>query len=144
MDWYLLVVIFVLLFFAGAVYWWWTQSRIARSTSSGPRSAAEQPPPPYVPEPQPLGLPAPDVPEADDLAAIEGIGPRIHDVLHEAGIKTFAQLAETDVERIREILTSAEFPFAANPETWPAQARLAAQSRWQELKELQESLKSGV
>lgn len=88
-------------------------------------------------------LPAPAVPEANDFAELEGIGPRIHDVLHEAGITTFAQLAETPVARLREILAAAEFPFPANPETWPEQARLAAECRWDDLEQLKDSLKGG-
>ena len=90
-------------------------------------------------------LPAPAVPESNDFAELEGIGPRIHDILHDAGIKTFAQLAATPVTRIRQILVDAEvkFPVSA-PDTWPEQARLAAEFRWAELEQLKKSLKAGV
>ena len=37
-----------------------------------------------------------------------------------------------------------EFPPPTNLESWPAQARLAAGSRWAELRKLQESLRGGV
>jgi predicted flap endonuclease-1-like 5' DNA nuclease len=129
--WLLLIAAAVLILIA--LYWTWTR----------PRTTQAEPPQRAVPEQWHHALPAPAVPEADDLAEIEGIGPRIHDVLHEAGITTFAQLAEIDVDRLREILVAAEVKFPPSPETWPMQARLAADSRWQELKELQNSLKGG-
>jgi large subunit ribosomal protein L21 len=138
--WLLLIVVVVLVLLA--IWWWWRQAQ--ERQSSTPRMAFAAPPPPLpLPEERLAALPAPAVPEADDLAAIEGVGPRIHDILNEAGIKTFAQLADTPVARISEILVAAELHVPANPSTWPAQARLAADSKWQELKELQDSLKGG-
>lgn len=148
MEWWAwLLLIIVLIVVVLAVWWWWwrqsQQSQSQRSQSSAPRMSSAAPPAP-VPTERYVGLPAPEVPEANDLAAIEGIGPRIHDILNEAGIKTFTQLAETPVERIREILGAAELRVPADPSTWAAQARLAAESKWQELKELQDSLKGGA
>jgi len=140
--WLLLIIIVVLIVLA--VWWWWTRMRSAPGAPQIQPRMASAAPPATMPTERRAALPAPEVPEANDLAAIEGIGPRIHDVLNEAGIKTFAQLADTPVERIREILVAAELRVPANPSTWPAQARLAAESRWQELKELQDSLKAGV
>jgi predicted flap endonuclease-1-like 5' DNA nuclease len=137
--WLLLVMGAVLIVLA--VWWGWRQGQQLRS--SAPLMTSRAPAPP-VPTEQFEALPAPAVPEADDLAAIEGIGPRIHDVLNEAGIKTFAQLADTPVERIRGILAAAELHVPADPSSWPAQARLAAESRWQDLKELKSSLKGGA
>jgi predicted flap endonuclease-1-like 5' DNA nuclease len=52
--------------------------------------------------------PAPAIP--DDLEIIEGIGPKIAGVFREAGINTFAQLAATPVETLREILQSRAAP----------------------------------
>jgi predicted flap endonuclease-1-like 5' DNA nuclease len=37
--------------------------------------------------------------EPNDLTSIEGIGPKINEVLQNAGITTFAQLASAEVER---------------------------------------------
>jgi predicted flap endonuclease-1-like 5' DNA nuclease len=80
----------------------------------------------------------------DDLKRIEGIGPKIAKLLNEAGITTFAQLAQTDVETLRQILAKAGRRFAlASPETWPEQAALAAQGDWEALAQLQDSLKGG-
>ncbi len=81
----------------------------------------------------------------DDLKRVEGIGPKISSVLQAAGILTFAQLATTDVARIKEIL-EAEDPRLvriADPATWPEQAALAAAGKWDELAALQDELKGG-
>ncbi len=86
---------------------------------------------------------APPPAEPDDLKVIEGIGPKIERLLHDAGILTYAQLAATDVERLRDILTEAKLINIADPTTWPEQAALAAEGRWEELKALQAELKGG-
>jgi ribosomal protein L30 len=78
----------------------------------------------------------------DDLEAIEGIGPKIAGVLRDAGITTFAQLAATDVSALSEILQGASIRLA-DPATWPEQAQLAADEKWDEFKALQDSLKGG-
>lgn len=83
-------------------------------------------------------------PAADDLEKIEGIGPKIAEVLTAAGIATFAQLAEAAPEQIREILDNAGSQFAAHdPATWPKQAELAAAGKWDELKTWQDELMGG-
>ena len=76
------------------------------------------------------------------LERIEGIGPKVAGLLNEAGIRTYAQLAETDVEQLRQIMQANRLNFI-NPATWPEQARLAAGERWQELETLQNELKGG-
>jgi predicted flap endonuclease-1-like 5' DNA nuclease len=82
--------------------------------------------------------------EEDNLTMIEGIGPQISALLKEHGIRTFAQLARTNVERLRTILEEGgpQFRFAA-PDTWPIQARLAASGSWEQLQTLQDRLTSG-
>jgi small subunit ribosomal protein S16 len=81
---------------------------------------------------------------SDDLKQIEGIGPKIAEVLNAAGIMTFAQLADTTAEKIKEILDAAEGNFAAHdPGTWPAQAKMAAEGNWDELKKWQDELDGG-
>ncbi len=82
---------------------------------------------------------------ADDLAIVEGIGPKIAELLNAHGIHTFAELAHTRVERLAAILHEAGPHFhMANPGTWPEQARLAAHNHWAELKTLQDALDGGV
>jgi large subunit ribosomal protein L21 len=80
---------------------------------------------------------------ADNLEIVEGIGPRISALLQAAGIRTFAQLAGTDVEQLRGILAAARLSHLADPATWPEQASLAAADRWAELEALQAQLKGG-
>ncbi|RUA17991.1 MAG: hypothetical protein DSY55_01105 [Clostridia bacterium] len=80
----------------------------------------------------------------DDLRKIEGIGPKISQLLNTAGIYTFSQLAKTDVATLREIIENAGARFRlADPETWPEQALLAAKGDWEALEILQDSLKGG-
>ena len=83
--------------------------------------------------------------EPDDLTRIEGIGPKISGALQAAGITTFAQLAGTDVDRIKQILEEADPNLLklADPSTWPRQAKLAASGKWDALERWQERLKGG-
>lgn len=86
--------------------------------------------------------PAPS--KKDDLKRIEGIGPKIADVLNAADINTWATLAATEPSKLKEILENAGDRFRMHsPYTWPLQARLAAAGRWEELDEYQEELKGG-
>jgi nucleotidyltransferase/DNA polymerase involved in DNA repair len=80
----------------------------------------------------------------DDLKKIEGIGPKIETLLKDNGIRTWAKLAETPVETLQGILRSAGDRFKMHdPTSWPDQARLAADGRWQELDEMQDILLGG-
>jgi large subunit ribosomal protein L27 len=82
--------------------------------------------------------------KADDLKKIEGIGPKISELLVAADISTFAALAATDTDKIREILDAAGSRYRiADPTTWPQQAQLAADGNWDELKVLQDKLDGG-
>ncbi len=80
----------------------------------------------------------------DAYRKIEGIGPKIEGLLHDAGIVTFAELAATDVEKIKEILAAAGNRYKMhNPTTWPKQAEYAANGQWDELKKWQDELDGG-
>lgn len=82
--------------------------------------------------------------KADDFKKIEGIGPKIAELLHNAGITTFAELAATDAAKIRGILDDAGSRYKAHdPTTWPAQAAMAAAGEWDKLKEWQSELDGG-
>ena len=82
--------------------------------------------------------------ESDDLTKVEGIGPKISEILQEKGITTFAILAETKVEKLSEILAEAGGRYKSHdPQTWPQQAKLAADGNWDELKKLQDELDGG-
>ncbi|HUN93436.1 MAG TPA: DUF4332 domain-containing protein [Burkholderiaceae bacterium] len=82
----------------------------------------------------------------DDLAIVEGIGPKIADVLRAQGIRTFEQLAATPVARLHEILEAAgpRFKIANRPDTWPRQSDLCAKGQWEALRAYQDQLTDGV
>lgn len=81
----------------------------------------------------------------NDLKMIEGIGPKIEQLLKSNGIMTWQALAESSVERLKEILTEAGNRYKMhNPSTWPDQARLAADGEWEKLKTYQDYLDGGL
>jgi predicted flap endonuclease-1-like 5' DNA nuclease len=88
---------------------------------------------------------ATEAPAPDDLTRIEGIGPKISGLLQEAGITTFAQLADTDPGSLEEILEASDprLRRLANPATWPEQAALAAADEWEAHEALRSELKGG-
>ncbi|WP_046743081.1 50S ribosomal protein L21 [Kordia zhangzhouensis] len=77
----------------------------------------------------------------DDLKKIEGIGPKIASTLNEAGITTYADLAKTDAAKISEIIADVRGNHVTD--TWPKQAQLAADGKWDELKKWQDELDGG-
>lgn len=78
----------------------------------------------------------------EDLTRVEGIGPKINEVLQEAGINTFKQLAGVSVGEVKEVL---ELKGLSNhdPATWGRQAQLIVDGKDGELSELQDMLKGG-
>jgi large subunit ribosomal protein L20 len=82
--------------------------------------------------------------KSDDLKIVEGIGPAIEKILIEAGISTYAQLASTEVTAIEQILTEAGPRFSIHkPTTWPTQAELARDGKFEELEVLKKELDGG-
>ena len=80
----------------------------------------------------------------DDLKKIEGIGPKTAEALVSADVNTFAKLAKMNPEKIKEILTEASSNLAhLDPGTWPAQAQMAADGKWDELQKWQDELDGG-
>lgn len=83
-------------------------------------------------------------PRLKDLERVEGIGPKIAELLVEHDIQDLAALAVAPVERLREILAGAGRRFRlADPTTWPEQAALGAKGLWDDLAALQTHLKGG-
>jgi len=81
---------------------------------------------------------------ADNLKLVEGIGPKIEELLNADGIRTFAKLAATDPQHISALLHDAGARFQIHdPETWPQQAALARDGKWDELKVWQDKLTGG-
>ncbi len=94
--------------------------------------------------PPPVVIPAAAGNEKDDLTVIEGIGPKIQELLYQYGIRTYNQLADAEVTRLKEILAEAGPQLAMHdPGTWPSQANLAANDQWEALKSIQGFLKGG-
>ena len=103
---------------------------------------AEEAPAPEVVEEKAEEAPA--TVAADDLKIIEGIGPKIEELLHNADIKTYATLSTTTADAIKEILSAAGGRFSTHdPTTWPEQAKLAAAGEWDKLKTWQDELDGG-
>ncbi|HLW33440.1 MAG TPA: 50S ribosomal protein L21 [Aequorivita sp.] len=83
--------------------------------------------------------------KADDLKKIEGVGPKAAEAMVAAGLDTFAKVAKATPEKISTILSETSSNLAhLVPDTWPAQARLAAEGKWDELKEWQDKLDGGI
>lgn len=60
----------------------------------------------------------------DDLKKIAGIGPKIAELLNEAGIVTFNDLATASPDKLKEILAGAGSRYASkDPEPWIEQAK---------------------
>ncbi len=80
----------------------------------------------------------------DDLKVVEGIGPKIAQLLQAEGITTWRDLAATDAVTLRGILDAAGPRFQIHdPSTWPGQAELLANGEWAAFKALTEELKGG-
>ena len=83
--------------------------------------------------------------KADDLKKIEGAGPKAAEALVNAGYETFAKVAKATPEELSNVLSEASSRLAhIVTDTWPKQAKLAADGKWDELKELQDKLDGGI
>jgi len=101
-----------------------------------PAAAAAPAPKPKIVKAQPA--------QPDNLKRIEGIGPKIAEVLKTSGIDSFAKLSTMTPDQIKDLLNQAGDRFSfQDPTTWPAQAELAAQGEWDKLKKWQDELKGG-
>lgn len=79
----------------------------------------------------------------DDFTILAGIGPKISIILRANGITSFAKLADTSIEKIKDILV-AENPNLlrlTDPSTWPEQAQLASVGKWESLSTLKNQIK---
>jgi predicted flap endonuclease-1-like 5' DNA nuclease len=78
----------------------------------------------------------------DDLTKIEGIGKKIAELLIADDIDSFQKLSETSTKKLKEVLNAAGNRFKIyDPSSWAKQAKLAMNSKWDELKKLQIELK---
>lgn len=142
----------------------WLKSALRRSRApSPPRPELHSPPPEPVAEPLETPPEYPHAPgiarlidvsaaraagfnmkHAEDLTILEGIGPKIEDLLRANGIEGFVQLAQLHADDLADILERGGPSFRyADPSNWARQAALATENRWTELKQLQREL-SGI
>ncbi len=83
--------------------------------------------------------------DSDDLTKVEGIGPKGAEALIKAGVDSYEKLANTKPDKIKDILTEASSRMAhLDPTSWPKQAKMAADGKWDELKDWQDKAKAGV
>ncbi len=91
----------------------------------------------------PINLPAGV--KLNDLKIVEGIGPKISEILQANGIKTWWDLADSSPETIKEYLKAAGSRFQmANPGSWPKQAKMAALGNFDELEKWQDEHDHGI
>ncbi|WP_088317129.1 hypothetical protein [Kineosporia sp. R_H_3] len=121
------------------------------ATASGPVAAAgtghagavalaEAPAPDLDAGRRVLGVPV----RLDDLKLVEGVGPKIEQLLHADDIRTWHDLSQVGVDRLRRVLEDAGPRYQLHdPGTWPQQAGLLARGAWEEFRSLTESLKGG-
>jgi len=106
--------------------------------------AAETPVVEEAPAPVVEETPTAEATAEDDLKKIEGVGPKIESLLKEGGLKTFAQVAASAPEAIKEILVAAGSRYQMHdPTSWPLQAGMAAEGKWEELDKWQDEHKGG-
>ena len=77
----------------------------------------------------------------DDLTKIEGIGPKIAEVLAENGVDTFAKLADAKDKDTQEMIKDVRGNHDSG--TWNEQAALARDEKWDELEKMQDELDGG-
>lgn len=82
--------------------------------------------------------------EKDNLQMIEGVWPKIEKLMNKHGVRTFADVVDTDVSGLEDILLAGWPRYQVHsPTTWPDQARLAKDWKWWELEEYQWILSGG-
>ena len=95
----------------------WSNFNTLKKQSRSKRYVTEKP----VAEPPPAAVPAKGKITAEDLKVIRGIGSSMEKRLNQAGIFTFAQLAASTPEKLRQVLGNTA--RLAKVESWIAQAR---------------------
>lgn len=82
--------------------------------------------------------------KSSNLKIVEGVGPKIESLMNAAGIKSWSDLASAPPSKIQTILDEAGPRYRVHdPKTWPEQARLANEDKWEELIAFQKDLSGG-
>jgi len=80
----------------------------------------------------------------NNFQIIEGIGPKIEELLHRAKIKNWNELSKTSSTQLKKILATAGNRYQMHdPSTWNKQAKLAQSGSWKDLIKLQKVLDAG-
>jgi len=80
----------------------------------------------------------------DDLTRLEGIGPKIAQLLVTAGVNSYEKVSKADSDQLKDILAKGGSAYLSHdPGTWPEQAKLAAAKDWEKLDALQGKLRGG-
>lgn len=80
----------------------------------------------------------------NDLTVVEGIGPKIQELFHNHNVMTWKALSECSVDKCQQVLDSGGDRFKIHkPDTWPKQAKMAYEGRWEELLKWQDQLDGG-
>ena len=65
--------------------------------------------------------------KGDNLTKLDGVGPKLAEILNAAGINSYADLAGTSIEKMKEILEAAGSRYASkDPAPWIEQAKTLA------------------
>lgn len=116
-----------------------THAQVPEKIESVAAPAPESAPAPVV-ESRVVAMPY----KQDDLKIIEGVGPKIEQLLQEGGLDTWEKLAAADPQDIKTLLRAAGDRYRIHdPTTWPEQAQLAVDHEWDELEEYQDALSGG-
>lgn len=82
----------------------------------------------------------------DDLKVIEGIGPKVEELLNANGVQSFAELETLSYVKLSQILRQENGKFQmllASANTWAKQAGLAKSGNMDALKQYQDTLNAG-
>ena len=123
-------------------------ARAARDASGGKKrkgkaaQAESQPETPPADTAQTDSVQA-DTVQADDLTRIEGVGPKFSEALVEAGIATYADVANSSEDAFVAALTAADLNNPASTSTWSKQAQFLVDGDEEGLKAYQDELEGG-
>ena len=106
-----------------------------------PRKPSQKSPTKQLAQKSRAATPTKNTTDVDDLTKIEGIGPKISETLVSAGVATFAELAKKKPTEISEIISDVRGSHITD--TWPRQAELARDGKWEELEKWQDELNGG-
>ena len=80
--------------------------------------------------------------KAEKLQIVEGIGPKVEKLLKSKGIENWEALGKQKPGDLKALLAENKLQMM-NPDSWPKQAQLADQGKWDELVEYQKFLDGG-